>query len=180
MKRFVKDPDPMIVRSGAEQPMEPLTASLSLTCFSGSSLFLAGSARKRELSVAVQHVTRLLSLLWHLCLQDRKWRRSSSCNFRLLLTDTLMDDWDVKSSCRDVELLTSLKIMEDQVFDSRAQPEREGAVRQGVPVGLKLDTVVVWEASEPESTTMSAACPWFLKRCNYRLVCPVGVTTLSV
>lgn len=49
----------------------------------------------------------------------------------------------MKSSCRDVELLTSLKIMEDQVFDSRAQPEREGAVRQGVPVGLKLDTVVV-------------------------------------
>lgn len=57
-----------------------------------SSFFLLGPARKCSLSVAAQHVTRLLSSLWHLCLQNRMWCWLSSCNFLLLLTHT-PDGW---------------------------------------------------------------------------------------
>lgn len=57
-----------------------------------SSFFLLGPARKCSLNVAAQHVTRLLSSLWHLCLQNRMWCWLSSCNFLLLLTHT-PDGW---------------------------------------------------------------------------------------
>lgn len=57
-----------------------------------SSFFLLGPARKCSLSVAAQHVTRLLSSLRHLCLQNRMWCWLSSCNFLLLLTHT-PDGW---------------------------------------------------------------------------------------
>lgn len=60
--------------------------------FFSSSFFLLGPARKCSLSVAAQHVTRLLSSLWHLCLQNRMWCWLSSCNFLLLLTHT-PDGW---------------------------------------------------------------------------------------
>lgn len=60
--------------------------------FFPSSFFLLGPARKCSLSVAAQHVTRLLSSLWHLCLQNRMWCWLSSCNFLLLLTHT-PDGW---------------------------------------------------------------------------------------
>lgn len=60
--------------------------------FFSSSFFLLGPARKCSLSVAAQHVTRPLSSLWHLCLQNRMWCWLSSCNFLLLLTHT-PDGW---------------------------------------------------------------------------------------
>lgn len=63
-----------------------------MSFFFFSSFFLLGPARKCSLSVAAQHVTRLLSSLWHLCLQNRMWCWLSSCNFLLLLTHT-PDGW---------------------------------------------------------------------------------------